>query len=45
VQDDAALARRVRDWEEAGMLAIDATTARLTEAGFLVSDALFVELL
>jgi oxygen-independent coproporphyrinogen-3 oxidase len=45
VHGDAALARRVRDWKEAGMLALDATSAHLTEAGFLVSDALFVELL
>jgi oxygen-independent coproporphyrinogen-3 oxidase len=45
VEDDDALVRRVRDWQDAGMLAIDATTARLTETGFLVSDALFVELL
>jgi oxygen-independent coproporphyrinogen III oxidase len=45
VQDDGALAQRVRDWEAAGMLTTNASTARLTEAGFLVSDALFVELL
>jgi oxygen-independent coproporphyrinogen-3 oxidase len=44
-EGDDALAARVRDWEAAGMLTADTTRVRLTEAGFLVSDALFVELL
>lgn len=32
-------------WRERGLLALDGERARLTEAGFLLSDALFVELL
>jgi oxygen-independent coproporphyrinogen-3 oxidase len=42
---DRALATRLRQWEEGGLLTVDGGRARLTEAGFLVSDALFVELL
>jgi len=42
---DTALARRVATWREAGMLAERDGRIALTEAGFLVSDALFVELL
>jgi oxygen-independent coproporphyrinogen-3 oxidase len=42
---DAALARRVGAWREAGVLADRGERVALTEAGFLVSDALFVELL
>src|SRR5262249_35869169 len=41
---DAALARRVSAWRDAGLLAERGDTVALTEAGFLVSDALFVEL-
>jgi putative oxygen-independent coproporphyrinogen III oxidase len=41
---DAALARRITAWREAGILADRGETVALTEAGFLVSDALFVEL-
>jgi oxygen-independent coproporphyrinogen-3 oxidase len=42
---DAALARRLDDWRARGLLARAHGRARLTEAGFLLSDALFVELL
>jgi oxygen-independent coproporphyrinogen-3 oxidase len=42
---DAALARRVAAWRDAGTLADRGHRVALTEAGFLVSDALFVELL
>ncbi len=43
---DAALTRRLETWRDEGLLA-DASEgrARLTEKGFLLSDALFVELL
>jgi oxygen-independent coproporphyrinogen-3 oxidase len=41
---DAALVRRVAAWREAGILADRGERVALTEAGFLVSDALFVEL-
>jgi oxygen-independent coproporphyrinogen-3 oxidase len=41
---DAALARTVAAWREAGALAERDDRIALTEAGFLVSDALFVEL-
>jgi len=40
-----ALARRLADWGAAGWLVEAGGHARLTEAGFLVSDALFVDLL
>lgn len=42
---DAALKRRVGDWEAAGLLTRTPARIALTEAGFLLSDALFVELL
>jgi oxygen-independent coproporphyrinogen-3 oxidase len=42
---DAALHRRVASWETAGLLRRDGDRLRLTEAGFLVSDDLFVSLL
>jgi oxygen-independent coproporphyrinogen-3 oxidase len=45
VAGEPALARRIEEWQAAGHLCIDAERARLTEAGFLVSDALFVDLL
>ena len=45
VADDAPLARRITAWREAGLLADRGPNVALTEAGFLVSDALFVELL
>jgi oxygen-independent coproporphyrinogen-3 oxidase len=45
VSGDGKLARRVDAWRERGLLAGAADRVRLTEAGFLVSDALFVELL
>jgi oxygen-independent coproporphyrinogen-3 oxidase len=44
-RQDAALARRLDAWAHAGHLVMDGAAARLTETGFLVSDALFVELL
>ena len=40
-----ALARRIATWREAGLLADRGANVALTEAGFLVSDALFVDLL
>jgi len=43
--DDATLARRVETWRERGLLRVDGGRARLSEEGFLLSDALFVELL
>jgi oxygen-independent coproporphyrinogen-3 oxidase len=42
---DPALARRIAAWREQGLLADEGTRTRLTESGFLLSDALFVELL
>jgi oxygen-independent coproporphyrinogen-3 oxidase len=42
---DAGLGRRVAGWQEAGLLRHEGDRVRLTEPGFLVSDALFVELL
>jgi oxygen-independent coproporphyrinogen-3 oxidase len=42
---DGALARRVAAWIEAGVLVERAGRIVLTEAGFLVSDTVFVELL
>jgi oxygen-independent coproporphyrinogen-3 oxidase len=43
--DDAPLTKRLADWRDAGHLVMDGATARLTESGYLLSDALFVELL
>jgi oxygen-independent coproporphyrinogen-3 oxidase len=40
-----ALGRRVEGWVAAGLMELDGPRVRLTERGFLVSDALFVELL
>ena len=45
VADDAVLRRRLASWRERGLLVDDRTRTRLSEAGFLLSDALFVELL
>ena len=42
--DDAALSRTLATWYQAGLLAERDERVALTEAGFLVSDALFVEL-
>lgn len=42
---DARLRARVATWRDAGLLTAAAGRTRLTEQGFLVSDALFVELL
>ena len=42
---DAALRGRLDVWGEEGLLVIEPGRARLTERGFLFSDALFVELL
>jgi oxygen-independent coproporphyrinogen-3 oxidase len=44
VAGDAALARRAAAWREAGILADRGDHVVLTEAGFLVSDGVFVEL-
>jgi oxygen-independent coproporphyrinogen-3 oxidase len=43
--DDGALARRLADWRAEGLLIDHEGRVRLSEAGFLLSDALFVELL
>ncbi|MBI4636925.1 MAG: radical SAM family heme chaperone HemW [Candidatus Rokubacteria bacterium] len=45
VAGDAALRRRIGPWEDAGLLVEANGRVRLSEAGFLLSDALFVELL
>jgi oxygen-independent coproporphyrinogen-3 oxidase len=42
---EPALARRIDEWERAGHLVVDGARARLTESGFILSDALFVDLL
>jgi oxygen-independent coproporphyrinogen-3 oxidase len=42
---DPGLQRRLAAWRDQGLLIDDGRRARLTEAGFLLSDALFVELL
>jgi len=42
---EPALASRIEAWREAGHLRLDGARARLTESGFIVSDALFVDLL
>ena len=42
---DPPLERRIAAWQHTGHLVIDGDRARLTESGFLVSDALFVDLL
>jgi len=44
-EDPARLAALVQTWEAEGLLAFRDGRAVLTEAGFLLSDALFVELL
>jgi oxygen-independent coproporphyrinogen-3 oxidase len=43
--DDAALAGRLATWRERGLLVERADRLALSEEGFLLSDALFVELL
>ena len=45
VADDPRLGRLVADWEQAGLLRQGSGRVVLTESGFLLSDALFVELL
>ena len=45
VAGDPALRRRLDVWIGEGLLALEPGRARLTERGFLLSDALFVELL
>jgi oxygen-independent coproporphyrinogen-3 oxidase len=45
VANDTALARRVDDWRARGLLEEMDGRTRLSEAGFLLSDALFVELI
>jgi len=42
---EPALARRIDEWERAGHLVADGARVRLTESGFILSDALFVDLL
>jgi oxygen-independent coproporphyrinogen-3 oxidase len=44
-ETDGPLRRRVATWADANLLAFRGDRVRLTEMGFLVSDALFVELL
>jgi oxygen-independent coproporphyrinogen-3 oxidase len=45
IADDAALRRRIDAWRDQALLADHGSRTRLTEAGFLLSDALFVELI
>lgn len=45
VEGDAALARTLARWRDAGLLAERAERVALTEPGFLVSDTLFADLL
>ena len=45
LEGDRRLAERVASWRAAGWLIDERDRVRLTEAGFLVSDALFVDLL
>ena len=45
VEADVALRRRIAAWREQSLLVDDGARTRLTDAGFLLSDALFVELL
>jgi putative oxygen-independent coproporphyrinogen III oxidase len=45
VGGDAVLARKVETWRQAGVLVERGAGVALTEAGFLVSDAVFAELL
>ncbi len=45
IEGDAALARTLARWREAGLLAEGAERVALTESGFLVSDTLFADLL
>jgi len=42
---DAGLRRRLQAWRDQGLLIDTGARSRLTESGFLLSDALFVELL
>jgi len=42
---EPTLARRIEEWRRAGYLLVEGGRARLTESGFLLSDALFVDLL
>ena len=42
---EPTLRRRIEAWQSAGHLTVDGGRARLTESGFIVSDALFVDLL
>jgi oxygen-independent coproporphyrinogen-3 oxidase len=44
-RDDDRLRAQLDTWRDRGLLTLDRDRARLTEAGFLLSDALFVELL
>jgi oxygen-independent coproporphyrinogen-3 oxidase len=41
---DPTIAQRVETWRQRGLLETDGARVRLSEAGFLLSDALFVEL-
>jgi oxygen-independent coproporphyrinogen-3 oxidase len=45
IEELPSLQPRVAAWREAGLLLEDAGRVRLTEAGFLVSDTLFVDVL
>jgi oxygen-independent coproporphyrinogen-3 oxidase len=45
VGGDAALKQRIAGWREQGLLVDDGARTRLSDAGFLLSDALFVDLL
>ena len=43
--NDPALGRRLDAWRDQGLLIDEGSRTRLTESGFLLSDALFVDLL
>jgi oxygen-independent coproporphyrinogen-3 oxidase len=43
--DDPALTRRLAAWRDQALLVDEGSRSRLTESGFLLSDALFVDLL
>jgi oxygen-independent coproporphyrinogen III oxidase len=45
VAGDTRLQRRIADWRDQGLLVTTGARTRLTERGFLLSDALFVELI
>jgi oxygen-independent coproporphyrinogen-3 oxidase len=45
LEGDASLAQRIEQWQTAGHMRREGERVRLTDSGFLLSDALFVDLL